>query len=58
MMNYDLAREDFVNMGEVMLRNIYDVKHILYYHFIYLVQYEMARVLVVLYWVECREEDI
>lgn len=27
-MNYDLARESFVDMGEVVLRSIYDV---LYY---------------------------
>jgi hypothetical protein len=24
-MNYDLAREDFINMGEVTLRSVYEV---------------------------------
>jgi hypothetical protein len=25
MMNYDLAREDFINMGEVTLRSVYEM---------------------------------
>jgi hypothetical protein len=27
MMNYDLAREDFINMGEVTLRSVYEVRN-------------------------------
>ena len=56
MIDYDIARENFVNMGEMMLRLIYQVLLKIIYN--NLDEHWMARISFFLYWVERGQEEI
>jgi hypothetical protein len=54
-----MARENFVQMGEMMIRFIYDVSHITpLANQLSLVEHEMARVSQFLHWYKQEQEDL
>jgi hypothetical protein len=51
MVDYDIGREEFINMGEMMLRFIYDVNISINLLFC-IVEHKMVRVSLFLHWSE------
>lgn len=56
MIDYEMARENFIQMGEMMMRFIYEVQILFCY--IIIEQWQMGRVFTVLHWVEQHKKRI